>query len=134
MIRPMEENQLEQIKEIIKLYPAIKLVYFFGSKATGEDGPLSDFDFAFYLDERDVQKIFDLKFELQGKISLILKTDKIDLVILNITESPELKYNIIKEGKLIYEIEPFKIIVEPKILNEYFDFRDLLLRYNLTKA
>jgi predicted nucleotidyltransferase len=129
----MEEDELEQIKSIFKPYPSIKLVYFFGSMANEKGGPLSDFDFALYLDEKDTKKIFDLKFELQDKIGLILKTDKIDIVILNITESPELKYNIIKDGKLIYEVEPFKVLMEPKILNEYFDFRDLLLRHNLTK-
>jgi len=53
--------------------------------------------------------------------------------MLNLIEGPELKYNIIKEGKLIYEKEPYKVLIEPRILNEYFDFRMSLLRYNLTK-
>ena len=48
-------------------------------------------------------------------------TDNIDTVIINHIDSPELKYSIIKEGKLIYEIEPYKVIIEPKIMNEYFD-------------
>ena len=55
------------------------------------------------------------------------------MVILNLAESPEFKYDVIKNGKLIFEREPFKVVVEPRILNEYFDFRDLLLRYDLTK-
>ena len=54
--------------------------------------------------------------------------------MLDITESPELKFNVIKEGKLIYEVEPYKVIIEPKILNEYFDFHSLLLRYGLTRV
>jgi len=63
-----------------------------------------------------------------------LLTDKVDVVILNLTDSPELKYNIITQGRLIYEKEPYRIIVEPRILNDYFDFRSLLLRHHLTKA
>lgn len=78
--------------------------------------------------------MYEIKFELFDKISRLLKTDKIDIVILNLTESPELKYLIIKEGRLIYEKVPFKIIVEPAILNEYFDFQIGLLRYCLTQA
>ena len=125
------------IKELIAIFennPLIKLVYFFGSKAAGKQGPMSDFDFAVYLDENDSNKILDSRLSLMDKLSRLLKTDKIDVVILNITQSPELKYNIISQGKLIYEEQPFRVIVEPKILNEYFDFHYSLSKYNLTKA
>ncbi len=131
----MEKQTMEikDLERIFAFYPEIKLVYLFGSRARGESGPLSDFDLAFYVDEKDKKKIFDLKLKLMDKISRSLKTDKVDVVMLNATESPEMKYNIIKEGNLIYCKEPYKVLVEPKILNEYFDFRDFLLRYNLTK-
>jgi hypothetical protein len=76
--------------------------------------------------------MFDLKFELMDKISRVLGSDKVDIVILNLVESPEMKYNIVKEGKLIYEEEPYKVLIEPKILTEYFDFHSMLLRHNLT--
>jgi predicted nucleotidyltransferase len=126
---------LETIKNLNDLflkYPKVKLVYFFGSQAKNEAGPLSDYDFAFYLEEKDKKKLFDLKLDLISNLSQILKTNKIDVVILNEIESPELKYNIIKEGKLIYEIEPYRLLIEPRILNDYFDFHYSLLRYNLT--
>ncbi len=125
--------KLGKIKKIFELYPQIKLVYFFGSKATGKGGPLSDYDFAVYADEKDPKKIFEIKIDLIVGLNRILKTDKIDLVILN-TAFPEMKYNIIKEGKILLEKEPYKILVEPKILNEYFDFRHMLLRNNLIKS
>jgi len=124
----------EKITPIFKSYPEIKLVYFFGSMARGDSGPLSDYDFAVYADEKRKEKVFDLKFSLQDRISRALGTDKVDVVMLDIAQSPELKFNIIKEGKLIYETEPHKLIVEPKILNEYFDFHALLLKYGLTRA
>lgn len=127
----------KEIKNLIPLfgsYPEVKLVYLFGSRATGKIGPLSDYDFAAYLDEKDEKKRFDLRLKLMGKISSKLKTDNLDLVVLNDIDGPELKYNIIKEGILILEKEPFKVLIEPMILSEYFDFHDLLLRYNLTKT
>ena len=68
------------------------------------------------------------------EISLALRTDKLDIIILNLIESPELKYKIIRDGVLLFKEEPYKVLVEPRILNEYFDFHDLLVRYNLTKA
>ena len=130
----MEKKKIEKVLAIFRSYPQVKLVYFFGSKSKNNDGPLSDYDFAIYLDERKRTKISEIKLELLNKISRILKTDNIDLVVLNTAESPELKYNIIKEGKLIFEKEPFKVLIEPRILSEYFDFKIMLLKYNLTKA
>jgi predicted nucleotidyltransferase len=122
----------EQVKGIFEAYPEIKLVYFFGSKARGDGGPLSDYDFAIYFDGINKNQMFDVKFELADKLSRALKIDKVDVVVLNLTESPELKYNIIKDGEVILEQEPHRVIVEPRILNEYFDFRQILLRYQLT--
>ncbi|MBU4369495.1 nucleotidyltransferase domain-containing protein [Patescibacteria group bacterium] len=119
---------------IFNSYPEIKLVYFFGSRAKNNYGPLSDYDFAIFLDEKDKKKMFKIKLEMLDKISRALKTDKVDIVILNILNAPEMKYNIITQGKLIFEKEPFKILTEPKILMEYFDFRMNLSKYNLIKT
>jgi len=130
----MIEKKLKKLISIFKLYPKIKLVYLFGSRASGKTGSLSDYDFAVYLDEKDSKKRFNIRLELMAKIGEIFKTNHIDVVIFNDTESPELKYNIIKEGKLIFEKEPFKILLEPRILNEFFDFREMLRKNNLTKT
>jgi len=124
---------LNKVKDICDAHPEIKLAYFFGSQVSGNTGLLSDFDFAFYADEKDRVKLFDLKINLMSKISLALGTDKIDVVILNLTESPELKYGIIKDGELIIAEEPYKVLIEPRILHEYFDFHEILARHHLTK-
>ena len=62
----MTNNKLkmENLEKIFKLYPEIKLVYFFGSKANGKSGPLSDYDFAFYVAEKDKKKMSIIKIEL----------------------------------------------------------------------
>jgi predicted nucleotidyltransferase len=124
----------DKILPVARSHPEIKLAYLFGSQVTGHTGIVSDFDFAFYIDERDTKKLYDIKFVLMDEISLALKTDKVDIVILNLVKSPELKYNIIKEGMLFFSEEPYQVLIEPRILNEYFDFHDLLVRHNLTKA
>jgi len=130
----MNEEQMKSIIAFFEARPEVKLVYFFGSRATGTQGPLSDYDFAVYADERNTVKLFDLKLALMGELSRVFKTDDIDVVMLNTAQKPELKFNIINEGKLIFEREPFKVLVEPKIINEYIDFHEMLLRYGLTKA
>lgn len=130
----MNREELEKVVNIFKSYKKIGLVYLFGSRATGKTGPLSDYDFAVYLDEKDSLKRFDIRLELIGKVSIALKTDAVDLCIINDIEGPELKYDIVKNGKVIFEREPFKVLVEPNILTEYFDFMLMLRRYNLTKA
>lgn len=128
----MDKKALQQLKKVFKAAPKIKLVYFFGSRARGDAGPMSDYDFAAYLDEKDTVKNFNIRLDLIAKISRILKTDNVDIVILNEAKSPELKFSIINDGKLIYEKEPFRVLIEPRIMNEYFDFRYLLKKYKLT--
>lgn len=128
------KKQRKSLEDLFRKEPLVKLVYLFGSRARGDAGPLSDHDFAVYADTQDSQTSFMLKINLQSEISAALGTDAVDVVMLNTTESPELKYNIISEGKLIYEQQPSKVIVEPRILNEYFDLRYFLLKYKLTKA
>lgn len=129
----MNKNKLKELNKIFKQYHSLKLVYLFGSRVTGKTGPLSDYDFAFYIDE-EKKKANYIALEIEGKISTLLATEKVDSVILNYIDAPELKYSIIKNGKIIYEIEPYKLLIEPKILNEYFDFRFLLRKYQLTKT
>lgn len=130
----MDTAAKEQLKRLFEQYAEIGLVYFFGSRAKGEAGVLSDYDFAAYLDEDDSAKRAELGIKLATAIMGILKTDNIDLHVLNDLHAPELKYQIITSGELIFEREPFVAIVEPRILNEYFDFKYLLRKYNLTKS
>ncbi|MDD5738335.1 MAG: nucleotidyltransferase domain-containing protein [Candidatus Pacebacteria bacterium] len=128
------QNSQEEYKKIFSKYPQVKLAYLFGSRANGTAGPLSDYDFAVYLDEKNSQKRFDIRLELMAKLSLLLKTDAVDVVVINDTENPDLKYNIVKEGNLLIEKEPYKLLVEPQIINEYFDFNFGLFKNNLTKT
>ncbi len=130
----MSKIEIEKLRAILATIPGVKLAYLFGSRATTTPGPLSDYDFAFYLDCHDKNKMNDTRYLLMDKISQFLKTDHIDVVILNLLESPEMKYNIIREGTLFFEKEPFKVLIEPIILSEYFDFRSFLERHHLTRS
>jgi len=130
----MTQKEIEKMRAIFRAHTEIKLVYFFGSRLKLEHGKLSDYDFAIYLDSKNKERMYEIKIDMIVKISRLLKSDEVDFVVLNLTDNPDLKYLIIKEGRLIYEKKPFKVIVEPRILNEYFDFHTSMVKHNLTKA
>lgn len=115
-------------------HTALKLVYFFGSRAEGHAGPMSDFDFGLYFDGLTLAEMFECELEVATAIGRILNTDAVDIVNLTTCEMPELRYDIVTKGQRIYTVEPFHVIVEPRIWNEYFDFRDGLVRNGLTRA
>ena len=117
MRKSMKEGK--KLSSIFRAYPEIKLVYFFGSRARQENSKLSDYDFGVYLDTKDKARMSEIKIDLIVKISRLLKTDYIDVVILNLTDNPDIKYLIVKEGILIYEKAPFKVIVAPRLFNEF---------------
>jgi predicted nucleotidyltransferase len=125
---------LEQFQKIFAFYSQIKLVYLFGSTARNDRGPMSDYDFAIFLGNKDNIEVTRIRFELMDKLSRALNTENVDIVMLDITKSPELKYNILQEGQLIFEREPFRVLYEPSVLNEYFDFSAMLQKHGLTRA
>jgi predicted nucleotidyltransferase len=127
-------NDLENLQRIFESYSQIKLVYLFGSTVRDDRGPMSDYDFAIFLGNKDTIEAARIRFELMDKLSRALNTENVDVVMLDVTGSPELKYNILQEGQLIFEREPFRIIYEPLILNEYFDFSAMLQKHGLTRA
>lgn len=130
---PIKKINFTALKKIFSKFPQVKLAYLFGSRATDNYGPMSDYDFAFYLDEKDYSKRFDIRLNLETALSNFLKTDDIDIVIINDSTMPELNYEIIN-GKLIHEKEPYKVVIEPRIINDFIEFQSLLRQYGLTKA
>ncbi|UCD16043.1 MAG: nucleotidyltransferase domain-containing protein [Candidatus Omnitrophota bacterium] len=100
----------------------IKFAYLFGSQSKNKTGRLSDIDIAVYLDEHfDGNERFDIRLKLIGQIGSLLKTDKIDLIILN--DSPLLlSFNIVHDGIIIYSSDESKRIqFEVRIMSLYFD-------------
>lgn len=100
----------------------INTIYLFGSRATGKNGPLSDYDIGIlFVESVPSKKYFDKKLELIGKFSQFYKTDKIDLVILN--NAPILlAMNVITEGKILYEKDKdYRVAFETYIMNRYYD-------------
>ena len=124
----------EKIGALFSSEPAIGIVYLFGSRARGEADSRSDYDFGVYLSAEDPVQRGNIQAHLISELTKKLGTDSLDAVILNDIESPELKYNIIREGIVLFEREPYRVVIEPRILNDYFDFMYLMRKYHLTTA
>jgi len=128
----MDAETRESLSDVFASFVEVKLAYFFGSRSQGTEGPLSDYDFAVYVDEQKVLRVDDIRLSLMERISQVVRSNRVDVVTLDTAVSPELKYHAIATGILLFEREPFKVLVEPRLLNEYFDHRELLRCNGLT--
>ncbi len=131
----MESMLKKKLIEYFSAQPMVALAYFFGSRARGDAGPMSDYDFAIYaVGEATARERDELRLTTIVALGKIIGTDAIDVVMLNDCYALELKYQIIAQGELLFEREPYQVVVEPRILNEYFDFKYMLRKYHLTKS
>lgn len=124
----------ETLGRVIRKHPEIRLAYLFGSAARGEAGPTSDVDVAVYVDRGHPMDLLDLQLALQDEIGRALGTNRTEVVILDPAGPPEFTYQVIRDGIVLHEEEPYRVLLEPRILNAYFDFRDSLRRHGLTAA
>jgi predicted nucleotidyltransferase len=117
--RPQEKkHQLDAIKDVLARSAEVKFAYIFGSCARGDTGPLSDVDVAVFLDSRVDPFAFRLR--LMETLSRALRTEHLDLVILN-DASPVLRYEVVREGRVIKEDKAARVEFETRALAEYLD-------------
>ena len=101
----ISQSDLEELEhklsEFFSSVDSVTVAYLFGSTVRGEANGLSDIDIAVLFDETLTKKeTFDLQLEVIGELGILLKTNDIDLVLLN--ESPLLlSYNVIRDGIIL---------------------------------
>jgi len=120
------DNLSMNYKKVFSKYSSIISAYLFGSRARGNFSPISDYDFAIQLDEGKINKhkYVDLKLDLIGDLCKTLKTDNVDIVILN--EAPLLlKHRILRDRKVLFCRSHLKRIRnEARILINYLDEKE----------
>lgn len=116
--------KLDGVKGFLEDQEYVSVAYLLGSGAKGGMGALSDVDIGVLLDgELDKQETLDLRLRLINCLSSILKTDNIDVMVMN-TASLSLNYNIISEGKVLdSKDERKRVRFETRILSRYLDRR-----------
>jgi predicted nucleotidyltransferase len=115
---------MEKVRNLIAEQEHVKLAYLFGSYGRKKESSLSDIDIAVFLDEKlSKSERFKLKLDLIKAISSALKTDRLDLVVMN--DSPiNLNYEIIKHGEILHVKDAGeKVDLESRILSKYLDRR-----------
>jgi predicted nucleotidyltransferase len=108
---------------------SVDLAYLFGSTIMGNANELSDVDIAVMLDENLSKKDrLYVELDIISELSHMLKSDKIDLVVLN--DAPLLlKYNIVKNGQVLTVDETKRIAFETSVMTRYLDERYYIRRH-----
>ncbi len=111
---------LPDVREYLNKHPKVVFAYLFGGLARGRVSPLSDVDIAIYLtDEADTTRE---KLEIMGKLNDLLKTDEVDLVMVNTAPLP-LAARIIRHKTILVDKMPFvRHKFESLTIRKYFDF------------
>jgi len=117
------------LKEYFKMHPEVEVAYIFGSVARGRDGALSDIDIAIIIDSKQINEKayrYGYRAEIHTDLIKLLKTNNIDLVILN-EANTLLKHQVLHYGKLICsKNEKKRIEFQIDIINKYNDFKQLI--------
>jgi predicted nucleotidyltransferase len=114
------DDLLPEAFEYLRSEKDILFAYLFGSLVDRNVGPLSDVDIAVYLAEK--VSFAEEKLEIIGNLGNMLRTDEIDLVVLN--KAPlTLRMKILEKKKIIVDKEPFlRHHYESLTMRQYFDF------------
>lgn len=112
------------IQQIVDRFPVISLIYLFGSRADGQVGPMSDYDFAILVDHNRIDR--HLQAQVTHRLSAKVNPVRVDVVMLN-QAALELAYAIIKQGQRLYERDVVtRVEYEAQIMSRYGDYLPVL--------
>ena len=117
-----KEEIIHKLTDLFRPIKEIELAYLFGSTISEKVSELSDIDVAVYLNEAfDLQSNWRWRIKLTGQIMDALKSNRVDLVILN--ESPVLlQYEVLKNGILLKsQNETNRMLFFTKTVKEFCD-------------
>ncbi|WP_269851424.1 type VII toxin-antitoxin system MntA family adenylyltransferase antitoxin [Methanosarcina horonobensis] len=117
-----KETLISRLAEFFRSQEHVELAYLFGSTAEDHMGPLSDIDVGIYLSIRLTKRErIEKRLELTAELASLLKTDRIDLVVMN-DAFTVINFEIIKPNIPVFvRDEDFKIGVEQEIMSRYLD-------------
>jgi predicted nucleotidyltransferase len=129
----MKAENLEKNKECLIHYlekhPEIEVAYIFGSVAQGKITPLSDIDIAILIDNQQIDENayrYGYKAEILSDFIKLLKTNTIDLVILN-EANTLLRHRVLYSGKILHsKNEKKRIVFQTTTISKYNDFQQLM--------
>lgn len=98
----------------------------FGSQATGGAGPLSDVDVAVWAEPAlGRSERFALRLELMALAARALRTDEVDLVVLN-DAPPLLRHRALRDSARVVDRDPrVRVRLETRAILDYLDTKPL---------
>jgi predicted nucleotidyltransferase len=110
------------LPEFFKAREYVELAYLFGSTAEETEGPLSDIDIGVYLSGKLTKgERIEKRLELMGELSTLLKTDHVDLLVMN-DAAPVINFEVIRPNvPLFVRNEDLKLDVEQHVMSRYLD-------------
>jgi len=129
----MKKTTLDKIKTMLADFfqrqAEIEIAYIFGSIARGTESALSDIDIAILIDDQQINEDkfrYGYKAEILADLMKILKTNNVDLVILN-EANTLLRHRVLYHGRLIYsKNEKKRIEFQTNTIDKYIDFKELM--------
>ncbi|MDM7920364.1 MAG: nucleotidyltransferase domain-containing protein [Methanosarcina sp.] len=117
-----KETLVSRLAEFFRSHENVELAYLFGSTAVDHRGPLSDIDLGVYLSSSLTKRErIEKRLKLTAELANLLKTDRIDLVVMN-DAYPVINFEIIKPNIPVFvRDEDFKINAEQEIMSRYLD-------------
>ena len=129
----LKEDIIRKTTDFFFKRPEVKFAYLFGSVALGKSNKLSDVDLAVFIDAdylKENKFTYGYKAELITELIKVLRTNSVDLVILN-SVPVLLKHKVLVGGKLLVcRDDSERIRFQVKSLNEYSDLKCLFLTHN----
>ena len=114
----LKPDLIDMLREFMAAEKLVQFSYLFGSVARQTAGPLSDVDIAVYVDAR--VNIFKRRLTLMEALAKKIGSERFDLVVLNVAPVV-LKYEVIKNGIVLKEDRPRRVVFESRVLREYLD-------------
>jgi len=108
----------------------VGIVYLFGSQVTNDKEKKNDFDLAVVFSyEPDRKKSLSLYSRLYQIFSQEFPKENIDVALLQFSPLG-LQFEVIRNGKVLFEVEPeFRMNYEERITRDYFFFEPLQREY-----
>lgn len=127
----MSKNKIEALTQYFQKEPSVILGFLFGSRIKGDERFISDWDIGIYFQpdeylETETEKEFPEEHRIWFDIVDLLKTDDVDLVVLN-RARPSLMYNVLRTGyPLIIRNKKLYLDLLCKVSYEAIDWWDFV--------
>ena len=122
---------MSQLTGCLEGHSEVIAVYLYGSHAEGHANALSDIDIGVLIrNGLAKERLWELENALAADLGRMLRTDNVDLIVLNLAPL-RIRYEVITRGEVLYSADDgARADFESYSLRRYWDFKKYLEEYN----